>query len=139
MVASRGEQGEEAKTGMTFVATENATSMAAVFRRINDDADPPRRILVVYDRRLPLKLGSAGQEYRGALKRRGREHYREIALSFRDYAELDAWQKVIGDASAGDLEVDLAGGRTRRVTEEEAAALLHRQGRFRQHRLFRLF
>jgi len=123
------------RTGVTFVATANATSTAAALRRILDDPEPPDRTFVVSEKREPLKLGAKGQEYLQQLESRGPEHFLHVEISFREYAELDALQAVVGDARSGDVEVDLPGGQFRRLAEEEVIASHRRQNRYRRHRL----
>ena len=86
------------RTGVAFVATANATSAAAALRRILDDPEPPDRTFVVSEKREPLKLGAKGQEYLQQLQSRGPEHFLHVEISFREYAELDSLQAVVGDA-----------------------------------------
>jgi hypothetical protein len=130
-----GRDGRTVATGVTFIATENATSAAASLRRMQSDEAPPDRVLVVCDERMPLRLGAAGERYREQLRRRGLERFAEISLSLGEYAELDALKKVLGDAASGDLEIVLPGGQGRPIGEREALESLVRQQRFARHRL----
>jgi hypothetical protein len=130
-----GDDGSPVHTGVAFVATGNAVSMAAALRRLVDDPQPPHRVVVVCEERLPLAAGPKGGEYLESLQARGPGRFQSVQLTFGEYAEMDALQAVVGEARTGDLEVDLPGGRTRRVSEEEAVASHHRQNRYRSHRL----
>jgi hypothetical protein len=123
------------RTGVTFIATGNATSTAAALRRILDDPEPPERVLVVSETRQPLKLGAKGQDYLDQLQSRSPDRFLHVEISFRQYAELDALQAVLGDARSGDLELDLPGGEVRRLAEDEVVASHHRQNRYRRHPL----
>ena len=51
-------------------------------------------------------------------------------LTFEQYAQLDALRAVAGMARAGDLEIELPGGQTRPVSEQEVVESHHRQGRY---------
>ncbi len=123
------------QTAVTFLATDSKNSSAAALRRMVQDEDSPLRVILVCEERTPLSCGAQGQEYFRLLELRGPERFAHLVLSTRDYAALDAMQAVLGDARAGDLELDLGGGRSRPVTEEEAMAAHDRADRYRQHPL----
>ena len=125
-------------TGMTFIATANRVSAAAVLRRIVEDPQPPQRVVVVSEERLPVSLGARGEDYLTLLRERGPERFATLEISFAEYAELDGLQAAVGDARTGDLEVDLPGGAARRVSEDEVIASHHRRDRYREQRLLRL-
>ncbi len=138
LCSQEGNEGRPLHTGVAFLATANRTSAAAALRRIVEDDQPPERVVLVYDERLPLDLGPKGEEYLAALQARGRERFQAVQLGFHEYAELDALQAVVGDARSGDIEVDLPGGNVRRVSEGEAVASHHRNDRYRCNRLLAL-
>jgi hypothetical protein len=126
---------DQPRFGLLFLTTGSATSATAALRRLTGDDHPPRRILLVTDARQPMALGPTGKEYLRELLGRGPERFAQVELTFREYAELDALQAVVGDARSGDLEVDLPGGVTRAVAEAEVIASHHRRNRYREHRL----
>jgi hypothetical protein len=66
-----------------------------------------------------------------------RRRFRQVELTFRDYAALDALQAVVGLAISGDIEVevDTSSATYKRVTADEIVASYHRQDRFRRNRL----
>ncbi len=139
MLTSQADQeGPPRRTGVTFLVTGNRTSAAAALRRMVDDEMPPQRVVLVCDARQPLDLGLKGREYLEILQARGPQRFAVVHLSFLQYAELDALQAVVGDARTGDLEVDLAGGHVRRVSEAEAVASHQRNDRYRSNSLLSL-
>jgi hypothetical protein len=113
----------EGQTGMLFQAGAGAHSTTAALRWLLDAAPPPQRVRLVTDERRPLVFGAQadarGRAYYDELRRRTPEHFRHVELNFGEYAHLDALQAVVGMARSGDLEIDLPGGRTRRVSEGE--------------------
>ncbi len=134
LIRNRGDQ-IESRTAVTYVATTNPSATALALRRMLDDPELPDRILLVSEERLPLNLGAKGREYFEQLESRGPGRFEHVQLTFREYAELDALQAAVGDARSGDLEVELPGGRSLRLGEEEVIESLHRQDRYRRHRL----
>jgi hypothetical protein len=84
---------------------------------------------------LPLRAGTQGELLLQQLRGAPNSRFREIELSFAQYAELDALQAVVGMAVSGDLEVDLPGGQTRKVTEQEVIESHHRRRRYQDHPL----
>ena len=127
--------GNESTVAVAFVLTANATSTTFALRRIVQDAAPPDRVLVVTDQRQPLRLGPRGKEHLAELEGRGPGGFCHLELTFIQYAELDALAGVAGDARSGDLELDLPGGGTRPVTEQEVIASHSWQRRLRRHAL----
>jgi hypothetical protein len=63
------------------------------------------------------------------LHQRGERRFRQLDLTFAEYAHLEALQAVVGQARSGDLEIDLP-GQTRPVSAEEVIASYRRQGRY---------
>jgi hypothetical protein len=59
-------------------------------------------------------------------------------LTFDRYAELEALQGVVGLARSGDLDIELPGGMSRRVAEQEVIESHLRCGRYLAHPLLRL-
>jgi hypothetical protein len=58
-------------------------------------------------------------------------------LTFEEYADLDALQAIVGLARSGDLEIELASGPSRRVSERDVIESHHRQDRYRTAALLR--
>lgn len=127
-----GPRSKEQTTGLLFLSTASAQSVAALLRRLIEDRQPPSRVLLVTDERQPLPhLGAKGRERWEELhKRKGFQH-RE--LTFEEYAALDALQDVIGMAISGDLEVEWPAGQVRPVSEHEVTESHHRKDRYRGH------
>ena len=129
---------QEATIGVLFLTTGNATSSAAwAFRRILEDRVPPLRLLLVIDRRRPMRLGPKGEEYLTQLRRKCADRFQQIELTFDQYADLDALKATTGLARSGDLEIDLPGGEIRRVTETEVIASHHGGDRYAAHVLLK--
>jgi hypothetical protein len=125
------------RTGVLCLVTDSATSAAAALRRVVNDRDPPDRVLLVTDARLPLPLARKGNEYFERLRRRDPERFRHVKLSLRQYAELDALQEVVGAARSGDLEVELPGGRSVPVREQDVIASNVRRRRYQSAAVLR--
>lgn len=125
----------EFRTAVTYISTGSATAITGALHRMLEDPAPPERILLVGEQRQPLSLGQKGKEYLEQLQARGPDRFEHIELTFREYAELDALYAAVGDARSGDLEMELPGGQSRSIGEDEAIASLHRQDRYRRHRL----
>src|SRR5262249_26505278 len=123
-----GKDGREIRTGLVFVEASQGRTTNSVFGRLVNDETPPDRVFGISDARKPLPFATGGQQMRESLQERGSERYRELALSFEEYAELDALLAVTRQARAGDLEV----GAPPPVSEPEAVAALQRQGRYRR-------
>lgn len=126
--------GADKRTGIVFIATGSAFTVTGYLRRLAQDANPPGRVLLISDERLPLKLGPKGRDYLQQLRRRG-DRFRERVLTFTEYAALDALKAVVGMARSGDLEIDLPQGQSRRVSEEEALESHRRRDRYRRRAL----
>jgi hypothetical protein len=121
----------ETRIGVLFLVASSAQTTAAAVRRLVNDTDPPQRVLLVTDAREEPPFAARGKEYREQLRQRGPHRFQEIALTFAEYADLDALQAVVGLARSGDLEIGLPTGQTRRVTGQEVMDSHQRQGRYR--------
>ena len=130
------ENGKDRVVGIVAICTADRASMAWALGRLVDYKEPPESVLLLIDRRRPLTLAKKGQEYYDVLfaaKNRGR--YQKVELALHEVAQLDALQKVINDARAGDLEIDLPDGTTRVVAEKEVIASHLRKNRYWDHPL----
>jgi hypothetical protein len=126
----------EERTGLLCLVNASATSTAAFLRRLVDDDQPLERLLLVTDERQPLQLGNRGEEYLAELRSRA-YRFQHIALTFAQYADLDALGAVVGLARSGDLEIEEVPGKTRSVSEEEVLASHRRRGRYATAAVFR--
>jgi hypothetical protein len=113
-----------------FAIAANGNSATASLRRLAEDPDRPERVVLVTDRRQPLPLGPRGREYLNELEQRGPARFRQVDLSFAEYAALDALQAVVGLARTGDLEVAYPSGQRRTVSAAEVIASHHRRQRY---------
>ena len=129
----RAEDGKIVTTGLTFITTGNAKSASFALRRLSGDSDRPDHVLIVTEKRMPLKLGSKGKKYLEDLEQKGKNAFQQYELSFEEYARLDALQAIIGSARSGDLEI--AGEQNNRISESEVIESHHRCDRYRQHPL----
>ncbi|HMC63571.1 MAG TPA: DUF87 domain-containing protein, partial [Gemmataceae bacterium] len=135
VLRQRDADGDEVSTGLLCLVVSNRKSMAASLRRLVQDAQPPKRVFLVTDERRPLDPATAGKEYLEQLRARSGTLFRHVALTFAQYAELDALQAVVGLARSGDLEIELPGGQARRVSETEVIESHHRRQRYQAHPL----
>lgn len=129
----------EVTTGLVFVTSGNATSVAAALRRLAGDTKRPARVLLVTDARVPLALGKSasaqGRTYFGALKKvAGFEH---LELPAPEYAALEALDTVA--RQAGDLEISPHGEPVRPLKKAEVFASYRRTGRLKSHPLLSRF
>jgi hypothetical protein len=125
------------RDGVLVLTAANATSVAGFLRRLLDDARPLDRLVVLTDERVGMPLGERGQEYLEALRGLGPERFVTVQLGFAEFAELAALHAVIGQARAGDLEVETAPGQSRPLRPEEVLASYHRRDRIRASRPLR--
>jgi hypothetical protein len=102
-----------------------------------DDPRPLDRAVLVTDTRVGLNLGERGQEYFDDLRERGSHRFQRIDLPFREYAELEALQRVVGMARSRDLEIEIGPGQARAVSEREVIEAQHRAGRYLASNLLR--
>jgi hypothetical protein len=123
-----GEGNQETRVGLLFLTTASGQSATACLRRLLEDDRPLEYVLLITDQRQPMPLGNKGEEYLAELRRGGR--FRHVELSFADYAGLDALQAVVGLARSGDLEVEEAPGKTRRLSEREVMESHQRRERY---------
>jgi hypothetical protein len=133
IVRQRRHDGGDRRLGVLVLVNASAISTAAFLRRLVEDEEPPDRLLLVTDARVPLPLGATeqarGRGYLKQLQDRG-EHFRHVELSFAEYADLDALMAVVVQARGGDLAVSLPDGRSHPVSAEEVIASHHRRGRY---------
>jgi hypothetical protein len=124
-----------APIGLRVLGDSSAASTTAALRWLTRANRLAQRTLLVTDARRPLQFSSQpaskGRQYYEELAQRDRGLFRHMELTFDQYAYLDALQAVIGMARSGDLEIELPGSTTRRVTEQEAIESHRRQGRYR--------
>jgi hypothetical protein len=131
LLSRRGpDAGQEMCTGVLCLVNASATSTAAFLRRLLDDERPLERLLLVTDERQPLQLGDQGLIYLAELRGRPRYRFQHIALTFAQYADLDALRAAVGLARSRDLEIEDTPGKTRPVSEEEVVASHRRQRRY---------
>lgn len=136
--AGAGGRGEQA-TGLVFVTSGNAVSVAAALRRPLDDKKRPARVLLVTDARVPLALGklatAKGRKYYDDLKKLpGFEH---LTLPLSEYAALEALDTVARQAA--DLEISPHGAPARPLKKDEVFASYRRTGRLKAHPLLGRF
>jgi hypothetical protein len=132
IVQQRVNQGSETvRTALLFLATKSTNSTTRSLRRMLRDRNPPDRVLLITDQRLPISLGIKGDEYYEQLKQKGTSRFQHIELPIEHYSELDALQAAIGLARAGDLEIDMPDGEGRPVSEREVIASHNRRQRYR--------
>jgi hypothetical protein len=120
----------ETRSGLLFLTTESANAVTATLRRLVDDTDPPQRLFLITDERMPLRFGPIGKEYYDELRQRGGPGFEHLELTFTQYAELDALQATVAMARCGDLEIELPGGWSRSVSTEEVISSHRRQRRY---------
>jgi hypothetical protein len=128
----------EIRSGLLCLVVSNRTSMTAFLRRLVQSTRPPERLFLVTDERRPLDPAATGQQYLNQLRDQYQARFRHVNLAFEQYAHLEALQAVVGDARSGDLEIELPGGQTRRVTEAEVVAAQLRQQCYQAHPLLRM-
>jgi hypothetical protein len=133
-----GPDGKEIRSGLLCLVVSNLTSMASYLRRLVQDTQAPNRLFLIMDERRLLTPATAGQQYLNQLHQRYSDQFWSVRLPFDQYAELEALQATVGLARSGDLEIELPGGRTRRVSEQEVVDSHHRQQRYLAHPLLRL-
>ncbi len=121
------------RTGVVFVTTDDATSAAGYLRRISEDVEHPDRVVLVTDARMPLHLAKAGKEHLDSLE--SQTWFEQVSLEFVDVAMLDSLHSVVGQAKAGDIDIDMNDGTTIRVSEHDVVASHHRNNRYRAHPL----
>jgi hypothetical protein len=138
LATERRADGLSVTTGVTFLTAPSGHGTRwALSRMLGDTSPPTHRILVTDEERRPLRLGKEGREQYEKLDGLGNQEFLHVKLSFEAYADLDSMVGLLGDARSGDLEVEYPKGTPRAVTETEALASLHRNGRFLAHPLLR--
>lgn len=127
---------QEVVNGVAFVTTRDGrTSTGALRRLLRAEGPLDHRILVTDEERAPLPMPERGKEFYNELLGLGDGAFHHVKLDFQQYAELDALHGVIAQARVGDLEIELGGGRSRWVSEDEVIQSLHRLDVFRRHPL----
>ncbi|HVS37394.1 MAG TPA: ATP-binding protein [Gemmataceae bacterium] len=123
-----------ASAGLLVLVEHLARTVTFALRYILSAADRIDRILLVTDDRAPLVFGkqpdAKGKQHYEELRNAGPGRFRHINLSGEQYLQLNALEAVTGLARSLDLEIELPGGRTRLVSEEEAIESHRRQGRY---------
>jgi hypothetical protein len=130
-----GADGRQLGIGITFVVTDSGNSATAFLRRLANDNQPPDRVILVTDARLPLSKAGKGGDYFNDLFRRGPDRFRHIELSVEDYAYLDGLYAVVLLARSGDLELEAVPGQRRQLSADDVFQSHHRRQRFRASRL----
>lgn len=126
--------------GFVFAATRNENRMAELLEEMAGDPNPPERVILVTDARMPLVCPPEPEEGESAIKQlrsRPDSGFTEIQLEFAEHATLDALVSVYGDARSGDVEVVYTDGRVRQVTGQEVIESYQRHDRFLGQRLIR--
>lgn len=119
--------------GVCFVtSSDGRTTTPALNRFLKTEDRLTRRILVTDEERAPLPLPPGGKKRYDQLVALG-NGFRHIKLDLKLYAELDAYNSVIGQARGGDLEITVPSGESATVSEDAAIASLHRLDVFRTH------
>jgi hypothetical protein len=125
----------------TGVGISTATSAVAITQYLNGLRDDSRRVertILVTDERIGLPVGARGREHLEALRTLGPERFREIALTFREHARLEALQVLLGRARVGNLEIARPGGPAQALNPVQVIGSYHRQKEFESHRLLNL-
>jgi hypothetical protein len=133
---SPSDSAKERTVGVVAICTVSRSSMAWALGRLVSPIEPPESVILLVDGRRPLNLAKKGQEYYDtlfAVTNRGK--YQKVELGLQELAQLDALQKVINDARAGDLEIDLPDGTSRALTEDDVIASHVRKDRYLSHPL----
>lgn len=126
------------QTGVIVLVTVNAKSTAATYRRLAGDSNPPDRVVVVFDERIPESLGVAGTRNREEAERRFADNLQFFDLSFHEYSDLAAMEAVLADARSGDLEIEHATGGLVRLSERDVETSYSRRQRYMSSPLIQL-
>ncbi|MHB1424912.1 MAG: AAA family ATPase [Gemmataceae bacterium] len=131
------EAAAEVRTGILILMERNATSVTAYLRRLQEDWGAYDRVVVATAETVGLPLGDTGREHLEDLRRRGGPRFQTLELTFAEFIELEAMQRVVGLAQSGDLEIEPQAGQVRAVTAREVIEAYHGQGRYLASRLLR--
>lgn len=131
------EASADLRTGVLILVERSPTSVAGFLRRLVSDWGVYDRIVLVTAERVGLPLGQAGREYLEDLQQRGPGHFQKLELTFAEWVELEALQRVIGLARSRDLEIEPSPGRSRSVTEQEVIEAYSRHERYLKSPLLR--
>jgi hypothetical protein len=129
--------GPDVRTALLVLTAPSAKLVVGFLRRLLEDPRPLDRLFLVTDQRVGLPLGERGQEYLEQLRHSPTCRFRELELTFDEYAELDALAAVVALAQSGDLEVEPRPGEARAAGAQEVIASHHRQNRYLATRLLR--
>lgn len=105
-------------TGVALVVTTDARRSTTALRRLARGSDGSTRLVLVEDRRRPIKRTDRALEYLESLEGLG-SGFAHFYLDLDTHAQLDALVSVLLQARSGDIEVDWK-GETRTITEDEA-------------------
>lgn len=133
-----GEVSADMRTGVLFLTERSATSVTSFLRRLLGDWGTFDRVVLVTEKDVGLPLGKAGEEYLDDLEHRGPRHFQRLELTFAEFAELEALQRVVGLAKSGDLEIEPRAGRVRALSEQEVIEAYHRHDRYLASGLLRV-
>ena len=126
--------GVVARIGVRCLADGSALSTTKALRFLVEASPHPEQTLLVTEERSPLVFGvqptAKGRQYYAELNQQKQGQFQHLQMTFEEYAHLDALQAVVGMAKSGDLEIDLPGGKTRQVSEEEVIASHVRRERY---------
>ena len=112
------------------LVTDSGRTATPKLSRMAEDVHQGEVQVLLTDARMPLPKGDKGKEHLDTLKRRGPNWFRHVELPFEHYAALDALKGVVVTASSGDIEIEEADGRSRRVIPEEVIQSHRRKGRY---------
>jgi hypothetical protein len=126
------------RTGVVVVTAPSATSVTGFLRRLLEDPRPLDRVLLITDERVGLPLGGRGQEYLHDLQHGSVERFRVVEVSPEQYAELEALDQVVRQASSGDLEVGTESGQPYTLTAADVLESYHRTDRYMAQRVLRI-
>jgi hypothetical protein len=126
---------DEHVTGVLVMSTGAATAVAGFLRRLCEDGKPLDRVVIVTDERVGMPLGERGREYLEDLQTRGKDRFEVFQLHFAELLELEILGRVLGRASAQDIEIASAEGELKAMTPEEVSSSGVWRKRFTEHRL----
>ncbi|MGH7172698.1 MAG: AAA family ATPase, partial [Gemmataceae bacterium] len=124
------EASADLRSGILFLVERSAIAVSGFLRRLTGDRGAYDRIVLVTAERIGLPLGQVGRDYLEDLRKRGRQHFQELELTFAELVELEVLQRVVGLAKSRDLEIEPSPGRSRGVSEQEVIEAYHRHGRY---------
>ncbi len=132
-----GNASADVRTAILFLVERTRKSVAGFLRRLLADWGAYDRVLVATAEQVGLPLGETGREYLENLRKRSPGHFQVLELTFAEFIELEAMQRVVGLAKSRDLEIEPSPGQVRAVTEPEVVEAYHRHQRYLASRLLR--